>query len=558
MKKLVALVLAMILAISTFGCTNGGEDSKTETSKTETSKAETSKSESSEDGGETEEFSYPVPPNADGSRPTISINMDAFVRADIPEYTIVDGKSYYYFDVLEEATGVHLDMIGSASNPQNTSEAVNLLIVSGEYPDVWRVNWPGHPGGPNGAIADGLILPLNDYTEYCPNLFAFFEENPDLKKAYATDEGILYAFYWIQGSEGLGSSGLGAGFRTDWLADAGLDLPETVDDWTEALRAFKAMGKGGLSFEARWLWLEHSAANLSNAWNTVYGFYVNDGVVQYGPLDKGYGEFIGQLAAWYEEGLLDPDFATVDKATVKAKWANHEYGAVLLHTKDIENGINANKDGDTPLECDTVPPMVMNAGDTAQFGHFNGKGGGAFAHAVSPGENQELAMRWCDYLYSEEGRKLTSLGTEGITYEADENDNWVKFTDLIMNNTTTEDNASNILFQFAWKTNWAHPQIPLVHTYFNSEFTNKANADFSNHNMDNHFYPTVTHTMEEADVVANTYSDIETYVKESVLKFVLGTTPMSEWDAFTEQVRNLGIDEVLEVKQAAYDRYKNR
>ena len=30
-------------------------------------------------------------------------------------------------------------------------------------------------------------------------------------------------------------------------------------------------------------------------------------------------------------------------------------------------------------------------------------------------------MRWCDYLYSDAGRKLTSFGTEGITWIADEN-----------------------------------------------------------------------------------------------------------------------------------------
>ncbi|MBQ7916837.1 MAG: extracellular solute-binding protein [Firmicutes bacterium] len=542
MKKLVALLLAMILAVSAFGCAGqGGEESK-----------------SGGNAGTASDFTYPVPANSDGTKVTVSMNKDDFVRADLPAYTQIDGKSYYYFDALEEATGIHVNFIGSGSNPQATTEAVNLLIVSGEYPDVWRVNWITHPGGPTGALEDGLILNLSENAEYVPNLVAFYDADPDLKKLVVNDDGDYFCFPYMVDIEEEGNVGLGAHFRTDWLADLGLELPETVDEWTEALRAFKGMGKGGLTFEARWLWLEHSAANLSNAFNTVYGFYHTDGVVTYGPLDEGYGDFVELLASWYAEGLLDPDFATVDKSTVKAKWANHEYGAVLLHTGDGENGINANKDTDTPLECDTVPPMVMNKGDKAEFGHFNAKFNGGFSHSVSPGDNQEMAMRWCDYLYSDAGRKLTSLGTEGITWIADENGNWKEFTDLVMNNDTTTDSPSNILYQFACKTNWGYPQMKEVYSYFNSEYVNKGNADYANTNMSAHYYPTVTHTAEEAEIISNTFSDIETFVKEGVMKFILGTTPMSEWDSFVAQIKSLGIDEVIEAKQAAYDRFKAR
>ena len=454
------------------------------------------------------------------------------------------------------ATGIHVNWIGSSSNPQATSEAANLLIVSGEYPDVWRVNWVTHPGGPTGALTDELILNLNEYQEYCPNLFAYYDARPDVKKLVVNDDGDMYCFPYMIETDADGTWGLGAGFRTDWLEEAGLDLPSTVAEWTEALQAFKDMGKGGLSFEARWLWLENAAANLSNAYDTVYGFYIRDGQVQYGVLDEGYKAFIQQLADWYAAGLLDPDFASVDKSTVKAKWANSEYGAVMMHSGDIENGIIANEGGD-PFECDTVPPMVMNEGDPIEFGHFNAKFNGGFMHSVAPGENQEIALRWCDYLYSDAGRKLTSFGTEGITWEADENGNWKNFTDLVMNNTETTDSPSRIVYQFGWKTNWGYAQMEEVRDFFNSDFVNKANADWAS-NMTAHYYPTVTHTEEEADIVANTYSDIETFVQEGIMRFILGTDSMDNWDSFTEQIRSLGIDEVIAAKQAAYDRFQSR
>lgn len=560
MKKFVAMFLALVLVVGALGCgSDGGNSSTAQNSSTGGSTNSTAESEAStgeESQAQTEEFTYPLAPNADGSLATISMNKDDFVRADLPEYTQIDGKSYYYADALEEATGIHVNWIGSSSNPQATSEAANLLIVSGEYPDVWRVNWVTHPGGPTGALNDELILNLNEYQEYCPNLFAYYDARPDVKKLVVNDDGDMYCFPYMIETDADGTWGLGAGFRTDWLEEAGLDLPSTVAEWTEALQAFKDMGKGGLSFEARWLWLENAAANLSNAYDTVYGFYIRDGQVQYGVLDEGYKAFIQQLADWYAAGLLDPDFASVDKSTVKAKWANSEYGAVMMHSGDIENGIIANEGGD-PFECDTVPPMVMNEGDPIEFGHFNAKFNGGFMHSVAPGENQEIALRWCDYLYSDAGRKLTSFGTEGITWEADENGNWKNFTDLVMNNTETTDSPSRIVYQFGWKTNWGYAQMEEVRDFFNSDFVNKANADWAS-NMTAHYYPTVTHTEEEADIVANTYSDIETFVQEGIMRFILGTDSMDNWDSFTEQIRSLGIDEVIAAKQAAYDRFQSR
>ena len=76
--------------------------------------------------------------------------------------------------------------------------------------------------------------------------------------------------------------------------------------------------------------------------------------------------------------------------------------------------------------------------------------------------------------------------------------------------------------------------------------------------MTNYYYPTVTHTEEEADLIATTYSDIETFVQEGLMRFILGTDSMDNWDSFTEQIRGLGIDEVIAAKQAAYDRFMSR
>ena len=65
-------------------------------------------------------------------------------------------------------------------------------------------------------------------------------------------------------------------------------------------------------------------------------------------------------------------------------------------------------------------------------------------------------------------------------------------------------------------------------------------------------------TTEESDLITNKYIDIETFAQENIMRFILGTQSMEDWDGFVAQMRSLGMDEVLAAKQAAYDRYLAR
>lgn len=202
------MVIAMLLSI--FGCNQGGTTSSSDNDKSVLESSTVSQEEESSEV-DVQEFTYPFPAKADGSYVTVSMNKNAFVRADVPSYTIIDGKSYYFWDVLEERTGIHIDFIGSESNAQSTSEAANLLIVSGEYPDIWCVNWINHPGGPTGAMTDGIILNLSENAEFCPNLMDYALENADINKMIVNDDGDLYCFPFIIDCPGAGYVGTGPG-----------------------------------------------------------------------------------------------------------------------------------------------------------------------------------------------------------------------------------------------------------------------------------------------------------------------------------------------------------
>ena len=65
-------------------------------------------------------------------------------------------------------------------------------------------------------------------------------------------------------------------------------------------------------------------------------------------------------------------------------------------------------------------------------------------------------------------------------------------------------------------------------------------------------------TKEENEVFGDYYPDIQTYVDETTVRFIMGLEPLENYPAFVEQLHNLGIDEVLASRQSAYDRYINR
>jgi putative aldouronate transport system substrate-binding protein len=43
-----------------------------------------------------------------------------------------------------------------------------------------------------------------------------------------------------------------------------------------------------------------------------------------------------------------------------------------------------------------------------------------------------------------------------------------------------------------------------------------------------------------------------------IIKFIIGTEPLSGYDRFLATLKTYGIDEVLKARQAAYDRYQAR
>jgi len=143
-------------------------------------------------------------------------------------------------------TNIHLKDVTVGANmttdSENTgrTEALNLMLASGNVPDIVgssRIRDFVNQFGPEGAF-----IPLNDLIEeHAPNIAAYYATRPDIEAAVKAADGQMYYIPYLPD----GKYGRAYWIRTDWLNTLGLDMPETVEEYEDVLRAFKTQDPNG-------------------------------------------------------------------------------------------------------------------------------------------------------------------------------------------------------------------------------------------------------------------------------------------------------------------------
>ena len=67
-----------------------------------------------------------------------------------------------------------------------------------------------------------------------------------------------------------------------------------------------------------------------------------------------------------------------------------------------------------------------------------------------------------------------------------------------------------------------------------------------------------TMTADENAEYSKLYTDIETYVQECNVKFIMGQMSLDDYDAYRDTLRSMGIERCIELRQAALDRFNAR
>ncbi len=540
-KKFLSILLTGVLVLSMASC--GNSNSNNQTTKSPENQTQT-QMQGSDNQTVGDNFTYPMEPV------TLTINGSGDGGTKFYDDSLHPAwaKDIYMHKVMRDETGVTLEDVGGAAGSTTMSEQFLLMLASGELPDIMIAPWNAYQGGAAAAIDEGYIVDLMQYAEYIPNMLKYLDENPDVAAQVLTTDGRL-AFAPFVKVDPIVEFGLV--IRKDWLDELKMEEPKTIDELHDVLVAFKEKYNcpSPLTFESRWLFQQGGANAISNAWNTTYQEYILNGQVQFGPLTNEYKEFITTLSQWYKEGLLDPDFASVDKTTVQAKFSTGEAGVSLQMVNNLTNCVDSNAGTDYAVLA--LESLVLNKGDEPKFSQQSiQKFDGGMCYAVSTTcSNIEAACRYLDWRFSEEGMMTLNYGIEGVTYEIV--DGKVQLTDLVTKNEETP-NVDGARNEISWNKNRAGLtlDIALAYTDAQKEWITTWKA-----HMDEYVLPTVQYTKEQQAAISAKWGDIDSYCQEIILKYVIGSADISEWDSFVEAIKGMGIEQVITAKQEAYDSY---
>lgn len=153
---------------------------------------------------------------------------------------MADFEENAMFQQMEKDTNVKINW--QYAGDADWSEQKSLLLASGDLPDVFF----GSNSLKDMDIATNLelFIPLEDYVEkYCPNIQAAWEAEPTMEKMVTNPDGHIYT---LPGKKPLRPKGCDTPFiNQKWLDNLGLEMPTTVDEWYEVLKAFKEKDPNG-------------------------------------------------------------------------------------------------------------------------------------------------------------------------------------------------------------------------------------------------------------------------------------------------------------------------
>ncbi|MCS7462828.1 extracellular solute-binding protein [Paenibacillus doosanensis] len=461
---------------------------------------------------------------------------------------ITDYGQNEVYQELEKRTGIHIEFIHPAQGQEK--EAFNLMIASGELPDI--ITGAGrYVGGEEKGVRDGVFEDLTPYLEkYAPDYYKLATSDAETKREVTTDDGKFPAIYMIKPEQDAPFRRIM--FREDMLKSVSMDVPKTIDEYEKFFKAIKD-SKGIAPYIPVPNGLEEQ---FMGPLGIVPGFYLKDGkTVAFAQTQPQFKEYLTLMNKWYKEGYINKDFAGLKAAQAQALF---DSGKAATFVDAVVGTYNRGKQ----LKQNYVPAPYprLKLGDRIHYqpSDWPVPNQGQETVITTSSKHKVEAVRWLNYAFTQEGAMLYNYGIEGKTYTMV--DGKPKYTDYILNNPKFgTENANYILrVHFAPKLMFtdvaANPNLAKSpdSAAIRQKWADDPDVDSALQ------LPPIRLTAEENDKRSKIMTEVNTYSDEMVLKFILGAEPLGNFDNYVNQLKKLGIDEAVNISQAAYDRYLNK
>lgn len=457
-------------------------------------------------------------------------------------------------------TNIHLKDATVGANQrtdENTgkTEALNLMLATGNIPDIVgssRLKDFVNQFGPEGAF-----VPLNDLIEeHAPNLKAYFKTRPEIQAAISAADGNMYYIPYLPD----GKYGRAYFIRYDWIENLGLEVPQNVEELEKVLIAFRDQDPNGNGlkdevpyFARQWpelirlvtLWDGRSSGS-----DTYHDFYVDNGELKHPYAGEGYREGIKNLARWYKDGLIDAEVFTRGSSAREFLLSENLGGMThdwFASTSGYNTSLKDKVDGFAFKAF--APPASISGVRMEEHRRIPIKPdgwaiGGTNEHTVE-------TIKYFDFWFTEEGRRLANFGVEGQQYTMV--DGKPMFTEEFLTNGIPVNNqlytvgsqlqARGYFQDYEYEKQWSN------------EFALEGIALYDQGDYLIDQFLGVAFNSDEQKIYDRSYASIRDYMLERQQSWILGTGDVvADWDAYIAELNDMGYEDVLKVMNSAYKR----
>lgn len=349
------------------------------------------------------------------------------------EYFNADGKNGNWDNpvakAITEATGVTLDVSYPVASQGDEKEDVALMIANDEYPDMIYAK-----GSATDLYQAGALIDMTDLIEkYGPNIKKMYGAEMEKLKWSQDDPGIYQLSYAGVNQKTLTTGG---SCQIQWAAlkENDYKYPKTLDEYEKMIKSYLAahpktedgLDMIGITMSASdWHWmitLGNPAGLIADASPDNGQWIIDDEYnVHYKHVTDEEKEYFKWLCRMYNEGILDPNFATQTDDDYIAKVASGRVVAITdaeWHYSQCEATLVADGKVDqtyvglpVTLREDQVEKALLYQGTTVGWG----------IGITKSCEDPVRAIKFLDYLCSDEGQILYHWGIEGENYFLDDN-----------------------------------------------------------------------------------------------------------------------------------------